>query len=181
MFFTACIIAVLCSLSGSLAAPVACDDLVRPLNQVDLHNLVGRWIVIASSFQTEEAAAALKEKDSYSVVLDNSTYTLAFSEKGQCHYYLRNMSVEGPVVTSKVGNYTLTATLRHTSCADCLLMTYDVDSPSYKSKDVYLMSKRRELDQKEMEEFTAQLECLKMPELVVMDPTKEPCPEQPAA
>lgn len=181
MFFAACIISVLCSLSGSLAAPLACDDLVRPLNQMDPHNLVGTWTVIASSFQMDSAAAALREKDSYTVFVGNSTYTLAFSDKGQCHYYLRNMSVEGPVVTSKVGNYTLTATFHHTSCADCLLMTYDVDSPSYKSKDVYLIGKRRELDQNEMEEFKAQLECLKIPLLVVTDPTKELCPEQPAA
>lgn len=181
MFFAACITAVLCSLSGSLAAPLACDDLVRPLNQTDPHDLVGRWTVIASSFQNEGAAAALKKRDSYTVAVGNSTYTLAFSEKGQCHYDLRNMSVEGPVITSKVGNFTFTATLRHTSCADCLLMTFDTDSPSYKSKDVYLMSKRRELHQNEMEEFEAQLECLKMPPPVVMDPTKELCPEQPAA
>lgn len=181
MFFAACIAAVLCSLSGSLAAPLACDDLVRPLNQMDPHDLVGRWTVIASSFQTEAAAAALKERDSYAVFVGNSTYTLAFSEKGQCHYYLRNMSVEGPVVTSKVGNYTLTATFHHTSCADCLLMTFDTDSPSYKSKDVYLIGKRRELDQNETEEFNAQLECLKMSPPVMMDPTKELCPEQPAA
>lgn len=181
MFFAACIISIFCSLSGSLAAPLACDDLVRPLNQMDPHSLVGRWTVIASSFQMEAAAAALKEKDTYTVDLGNSTYTLVFSEKGQCHYSLRNMSVEGLVFTSKLGDYTMTATLYNTTCADCLLMTFDTDSPSYKAKDVYLMSKRRELDQNEMEEFMAQLECLNMPAPVVMDPTKELCPEQPAA
>jgi len=46
--------------------------------------------------------------------------------------------------------------------------------------DILLFSRRRELEQKEMEEFLAQLECLKMPPPDVMNPTRELCPEQTA-
>lgn len=37
------------------------------------------------------------------------------------------------------------------------------------------------MDQKELEEFRAQLKCYGLPTPVVMDPTKELCPEQPTA
>lgn len=127
----------------------------------------------------EAARAALKEKDSFAIDVRNSSYTMAISSKGQCHYYQRNLSLEGPVVTSKVKNFNLPATLRHSSCPDCLVMTYDAQSPFNKSVDLYLLSRRREVLQEEMEEFMAQLECLKMSPPVVMDPTKELCPGQP--
>lgn len=178
MLYAACIIFVLL-VSGNLAAPLACEDLLRPLNQVDSANLMGRWASVAGSLQMEAARDALQQKDSFAVDVRNSSYTMAISSNGQCHYFQRNISLEGPVVISKVKNFTLTATLRSTSCPDCLVMTFDAESPSYKSLDLYLLSRRREVLPEEMEEFMAQLECLQMPRPVVMDPTKELCPEQP--
>lgn len=166
--------------SGNLAAPApACEDLLRPLSQVDVANLMGRWASVASSLQREAARVALKERDSFAVDVRNSSYTMAISSKGQCNYFQRNMSLEGPVVISKVNNFNLTAIFRTTSCADCLVLTFDAESPSFKSSDLYLLSRRREVLPEEMEEFMAQLECLRMSQPVVMDPTKELCPEQP--
>lgn len=178
MFYASCIIFVLL-VSGNLAAPLACEDLLRPLTQVDSANLMGRWASVAGSLQMEAARAALKEKDSFAVDVRNSSYTMATSSNGQCEYSQRNISLEGPVIISKVKNFTLTATLRSTSCPDCLVMTFDAESPSHKSVDLYLLSRRREVLPEEMEEFMAQLECLKMPPPIVLDPTKELCPEQP--
>lgn len=175
LFYTICIVFLV---SGNLSAPMDCEDLLRPLHQVDSANLVGRWASVASSLQMDEARAALREKDSFAIDVGNSSYTMAISSEGQCRYFQRNISMEGPVVTSKVKNFTLTATLRTSSCPDCLVMTFDSQSPFYKSVDLYLLSRRRELLQEEMEEFMAQVECLKMSPPVVMDPTKELCPER---
>lgn len=177
MFYTICIILVL-SVSGNLAAPVSCGDLLRPLNEVNSTSLVGRWASVASSLQMEAARADLEGKDSFAIDVRNSSYTMAISSKGQCHYFQRNISLEGSVVTSKVKNFTLTATLLHTSCPDCLVMTFDVQSPYYKSLDFYLMSRRRQVLKEEMEEFMAQLKCLNMRPPIVMDPTMELCPQQ---
>lgn len=178
MFSTACIVFVLL-VSGNLAAPLACEDLLRPVHQVDPANLVGRWASVASSLQMEAARAGLKAKDSFAVDVRNSSYTMAISSNGQCNYFHRNVTLKGPVAVSNVNNFTLTAILRSTTCPDCLVMTFDAESPSYKSVDLYLLSRRREVTPEEMEEFMAQLECLQMSPPVVMDPTKELCPEQP--
>ena len=58
-------------------------------------------------------------------------------------------------------------------------MKWAVKSSKRVSLDLYLLSKRREVEQNEMEEFRAQLECYQLPSPAVMDPTKELCPEQP--
>lgn len=44
--------------------------------------------------------------------------------------------------------------------------------------DLYLLSRRRRLEQKEMEEFKAQVNCLQLPSPAVMDPSEELCPER---
>eukprot|EP00064_Thunnus_orientalis_P025484 superscaffoldBa00013005_g25859 len=72
----------------------------------------------------------------------------------------------------------LTGTLFHTSCPDCMVIRLDVQSLVREAVDVYLLSKRRTLEEKEMEEFKAQVECLRMPPYIMMDPTKELCPKQ---
>lgn len=64
----------------------------------------------------------------------------------------------------------------HTSCGDCLLMRMNVDSG--KRIHFYLFSRRRQLEQQEMEEFKAQVQCLNMPPPVVMDPEKPLCLEE---
>lgn len=178
MLFAACIIFVLL-VSGNLAAPLACEDLLQPLNQVDSASLMGRWVSVASSLQMEAARDAIKERDSFAIDVRNTSYTMAISSKGQCNYFQRNISLEGPVIVSKVKNFTLTAVLRNTTCPDCVVMTFDAESPFHKSRDLYLLSRRREVLQQEMDEFMAQRECLNLPPPLVMDPTKDLCPEQP--
>ncbi|KAK9540048.1 hypothetical protein VZT92_002520 [Zoarces viviparus] len=58
-------------------------------------------------------------------------------------------------------------------------MRWIVKSSRRQSLELNLLSRRREVDQKELEEFKAQLKCYGLPTPVVMDPTKELCPEQP--
>lgn len=181
MFFALCAIACLCLLTVSSAAPLACEDLVRPLDQVDRRHFEGRWVLVAGSLNDTAAADILKGRDSVVIDLHNSSYTQANHVGGRCIYQPHNMSVEGHIITLKERNFNFTVTFFHTSCQDCMVLTLDIEAPKYKSMDFYLVSKRREVDLKEMDEFRAQVKCLKMPLPVMMDPTKELCPEQPAA
>lgn len=175
MLFAACAIAGLCLLSVSSAVPLACEDLVRPLDQVD--HFEGRWVLVAGSLNNTAAEDILKGRDSVVVYLHNSSYIQASHVGGHCIYERHNMSTEGHIFTIKEKNFNFTVTLSHTSCQDCAVMTLDMEAPKYKSTDLYLFSKRREVDQKEMDEFNAQVKCLKLPLPVVMDPTKEICPD----
>lgn len=181
MFFVTCAIALISLVSRSHAAPPSCEDLVRTVDQPDRHHLPGRWALVAGSLNDSAAAHGLKTIDSVVYDFKNSSYNQANGANGLCASYTYNISMEGHVFTAKDKNANFTLTLIHTSCQDCLVLSFHLKSPSYERLDLYLLSKKRELDQKEMEEFRAQLECLKMPPPVVMDPSKELCPEQPAA
>lgn len=179
MFFAACAIAVLCSATLSHSAPMVCKDSVRTLPQLDLGQWVGRWALVASSVENCAAAENLKEIDSIVIGLRNSSYTQASLVNGQCMYHSHNIRVEGNILTLKERRFNMTVTPFYTSCRDCLVFTLNVESPNYNSLDFYLFSKRREVEQSEMEEFKGQAACLNMAAPFVMDHTKELCPEQP--
>lgn len=181
MFFVACVIFVISLLSRSHAAPLACEDLVRTVDQPDRHHWQGRWALVAGSLNDSKSADGLKTIDSVVFYIHNFSYTHANGANGQCLHLTFNTSLEGHVYTMKTESSNFTLTLIHTSCQDCLVLNHHLKATYYERRDLYLLSKRREVDQKEMEEFRAQLECLKMPLPVVMDPSKELCPEQPAA
>lgn len=97
MFYAICNIYVVL-VSVNLSVPVDCEDLLLLLQQVDSANLMGRWASVASSLQIDTARAAMKEKDSFAIDLRNPSDTMTISSKGQCHYFQRNTSLEGPVV-----------------------------------------------------------------------------------
>uniref|UniRef100_A0A668ATU4 Uncharacterized protein n=1 Tax=Myripristis murdjan TaxID=586833 RepID=A0A668ATU4_9TELE len=181
--FVLCATVLLYLTSGSHSAPLSCEELVRPLDQLEPHHLEGRWALVAGSISNLTLVEIFKRRDSSGVdfTTHNGTFTASYTrnkrEGDKCHYGPSNISFEGSTFTfDDESPANLTGTFLHTSCPDCLLMHFDVQSK--KRFHTYLFSKRRELEQKEMEEFKAQLECLKMPPPVVMDPTKELCPEQ---
>lgn len=60
-------------------------------------------------------------------------------------------------------------------------MRWIVNSSEIRSVDLYLLSRRREVSLREVEELRAQLKCVHLPAPVVMDPTKELCPEKPGS
>jgi len=158
------------------SAPLACEKLVRPLVQLDLHDLAGRWALVSGSMK--HGADNLSRRDSVTIDFYNSSYTQINNFGDECRYHPRNFSVEGQNLKVTESTFNLTVTFFHTDCADCALFTLNLESPHYNSKDFILLSKRRQLEQKEMEEFRAQVECLNMPPPVVMDPTKDLCPEK---
>uniref|UniRef100_A0A3P8U3H6 Apolipoprotein M n=1 Tax=Amphiprion percula TaxID=161767 RepID=A0A3P8U3H6_AMPPE len=162
------------------SAPLVCEHLVKPLDQLDLQHLMGKWAVIAGSLKNSDSAQHFNRTDSVTVDIQNSTYIQASRVDDTCQYRSHNFQ-GGNLLTLREGNFNFTGTLLNTSCSDCLVMTLDLETHNYKSMDVYFLSKRRQLEPKEVEEFTAQVECLNMPPPIVMDPTKELCPTEATA
>uniref|UniRef100_A0A3Q0R7I6 Uncharacterized protein n=1 Tax=Amphilophus citrinellus TaxID=61819 RepID=A0A3Q0R7I6_AMPCI len=170
----------------SYATSPVCEKLVHPLDQLGPHQSEGRWALVAGSLNHSSSMEALRQRDSITMYFSNSSKasTLSYTQINrfgdQCQYLPYNISVEGSTFTFDVQNrFNLSMAFLYTSCPDCVVMRWLVKSRRRISTDLYLMSRRREVEQKEMEEFRAQLKCYQLPEPVVMDPTKELCPEQP--
>jgi len=180
--FLICLMSVCCS-----AHPV-CETLLHPLSQLDPHHLEGGWALVAGSLNHQPSMKALELRDSITMFFSNSSDASNFSYTqinrfgDQCQYLHYNLSVGGSSFAFDVGGrFDLTGSFHNTSCPDCVVMRWIVKSRRRQSLDLYLLSRRREVDQKELEEFRAQLKCYGLPTPVVMDPTKELCPEQPTA
>ncbi|GAA6232337.1 uncharacterized protein LOC117948160 [Lates japonicus] len=186
MFVAVCAVALLCFVSVSHSAPLACEELVRPLDQLNLRHLEGRWALVAGSLSHLPNLERFKQRDSATVNFASNTsdsaisYTRGIRLDNKCMYNSYNISLEGSSFTydgTAQSNFSLN--FAHTSCHDCMLMHMKVQSG--KQQHFYLFSRRRELEQSEMEEFRAQVECLNMPPPAMMDPTKELCLEETAA
>ncbi|KAK2816891.1 hypothetical protein Q5P01_025082 [Channa striata] len=176
--FSVFAIALLSLTSVSHSAPPACETLIRPLDQVDPHHLEGRWAMVAGSLSDLSLMERLERRDSATVRFSGNTsdssmvLSRSLNLDNKCHYSAYNISLEGSRFTFN----NITTTFTHTSCQDCILLSFDVESG--KRNHFYMFSRKRQLEQEEVEEFRAQVKCLHMPPPVVMDPTKELCPEK---
>ncbi len=168
-------IALLCFLPASHSAPLDCNDLLKPLDQPDLHHLEGKWTMVADSLEITESLDPVKPVDSLSITFFNSTYTKAARYGNMCYYETHNVLIDGHNFKVEVP-FNYGGTFHHTSCADCVMLSLSLDSPEHKSKELCLFSKRREVDPEELREFITQVECQNMPKPFVMDPTKGLCP-----
>ncbi|KAK5865956.1 hypothetical protein PBY51_020186 [Eleginops maclovinus] len=182
MFLAVGAIALLCLVSVSHSAPLACQDLLLPLHQPDLRHLEGRWALVAGSLSHLPYLDRFKQRDSAALNFSGNTSDIKMSVSrsirldNKCLYDSYNISLEGNSFTyDGTDKSNLTANFVHTSCHDCMLMRMDVESG--KRQHLYLFSRRRKVEQEEMKEFRAQVECLNMPPPVVMDASKELCPE----
>lgn len=180
-----CVI-LFCLISGSHSAPPVCEKLVHPLDQLDPRHFEGRWALVAGSISHQPSMDALRQRDSITMYFSNSSetsnvpYTQINRFGDQCQYLPYNISIEGSTFTFVVGNrFDLNGSFLYTSCPDCVVMQWTVKSKKRQSTDLYLLSRRRELEKEEMEEFKAQLGCYQLPTPVVMDSTKQLCPKQP--
>lgn len=177
-----CAVAVIYLMSVSHAAPLACEYLLRPLNELDHHHLEGRWAMIAGSLSELPLIEHLRLRDSATAKFSsasetNVSFRRTMSLNNTCSYKSFNISLEGSTFTFDNGR--VNTTFIQTSCDDCILLSFDVKSGT--RRHFYLYSRRRQLEQREIEEFRVQVECVNMPPPVVMDPTKELCPEEKTA
>lgn len=175
MFLAA--ITVFCLVSGSLADSLPCDNLTLPLEQLDTGSLEGRWTLVLDSVRIVRSRVPLVHSDSVSVYFFNSTFLRANRDSEFCSYTHHNVTIEGPRYHVTVGpEVSFSGTFYPTSCPDCIMLTFIVDSPMYVSEALCLFSRRREVDEEVLREFIALSKCLKFSSHVVMDPNKELCP-----
>ncbi|KAG8014876.1 hypothetical protein GBF38_003561 [Nibea albiflora] len=173
-----CVLALLCLMTLTHSAPLTCEEMLRPLDQVDLPRLEGRRALVAASLSHPPFMERLRQRETASVDFssNSSESSISFRRSTRfdnvCHYGSYNISLQG----SSFIFDNITTTFTHTSCDDCVLLSFDVESG--KRQHFYLFSRRRQLETQEIQEFTAQVKCLNMPPPVVMDPTKELCPEE---
>lgn len=174
---------ILCWISMSLAAPLACEELIRPLDELHLHRLVGRWALVAGGLSHLPSLERFRQRDSASINFSSNTsatslsYTRSLCLGNKTLHTTFNVTLEGSGFTyDGTDKSNVSSSFVYTSCHDCLLMRMNVDS--MKRIHFYLFSKRRQLEQEEMEEFKAQVQCLNMPPPVVMDPEKQLCSEE---
>lgn len=163
-----------------------CEKLLHPLDQADPRIFQDGLAFVAGSLSHQPSLDALKKRDSITVYFSNSTevsgtaYTQINRFGDRCQSRVYNITMEGGSFNFDVANrFELRASFRYTSCPDCVVMKWMVNSEKRQSVELYLLSRRRQVEQKEMEEFLDQLWCYGLPPPVVMDPTKELCPEEP--
>lgn len=181
--FAAHAIILLFLLGVSQSAPPICEQLVRPLDQVHLHHLEGGLAFISGSINNSQIMEALQQRGSITAYFSNSSEThLSYTQVNriaeQCQQRSYNISFQGNTFSLEGnGRFQFNGSFLYTSCPDCAVMRWLVNSARRQTEDLYLLSRRRKLEQEEMEEFKAQVNCLQLPPPVVMDPSEELCPE----
>lgn len=170
-------ITLLCLVSVSLSAPPACEDVARPLDQMDPRHLAGSWALVAGAMKDQAHEEKFKTTDSAGIHFPSETPITSFTRSANlnesCQHLQYNITLEGNGFSfDQLIN--ITVTFLHTSCPDCMVMRFDDGSDN--TLRMYLFSRRREVEEKEREEFSAQAKCVNMLPPVVMDPTKELCP-----
>uniref|UniRef100_A0A3Q1F507 Uncharacterized protein n=1 Tax=Acanthochromis polyacanthus TaxID=80966 RepID=A0A3Q1F507_9TELE len=138
------------------------------------------WILIGGSVRDPAHLEKFKSRDSASITFANHSdaskvsFKRIFSVGDSCEYMNSNITLQGSGYTFDQSNATVTVI--QTSCQDCAVMKFD--DQSKKPVRFYLFSRKREVEQKDLEEFKTQAECLGLSEPFMMDPTKELCPEE---
>lgn len=176
MFLTTLAFTVLCLVSGSLAAPLTCDDVVPAATQQDLPPLYGSWTLVASSTKVVHLLGYLIDNDSFVLHYNNATFLTTERRQGRCFSNRHNVTLDGAHFNTSRGFVTINGTLYSNSCPDCILVRFILDSPYFNIEHLSLLSRRREVNPEDLREFMILLPCLKFPKHVVMDPTKELCP-----
>lgn len=178
--FAVCAIALLCLAYVSHSEPLTCKDVLQPLDELDPNDLQGEWAMVAGSLRVIESDEPFDIPDSVSLNFYNSTFTKGNLYGESCQYLSRDVLIKDAQYNFTVGQMSnFSGTIFRTSCTDCVVLSFKVESPHFKSEELCLFSKRREMDEKVLKEFATQAECLKLPKIRVMDPTKHLCPVHP--
>lgn len=176
--FTLCATLLLGVLSVGHSSSLGCEDLVRPVDQLDPEPILGGWAFVAAGLNNTIHEMKFKSRDSASFFFVNRTSGLHLTRtvrfQGGCQTTDSGLTLEGSSLIYTQSNLTLS--ILRTSCADCLVIHSHKKSNNH--QHVYLFSRRRDLKKDEMEEFESQVKCFNIPLMVWADPTKELCPDE---
>nr|XP_029513615.1 uncharacterized protein LOC115128149 [Oncorhynchus nerka] len=193
MMLAVCVTVVLglLSVSGSQAAPLTCEDLLRPLELSSVNQTLGKWMYIAESSDGpfwEQILYTLLHSAwievSVPVGTQNNILDIAqFFGIGiphqnafrfRCFRINSNFTLHDNSTWTSVTPSPVTEVLL-TTCSDCLLTLerWDEDEKTFTSLTLY--SRRRELTATELDFYKKQVDCLSLPPATFMDPQKELC------
>ncbi|KAJ0050692.1 hypothetical protein NL108_005099 [Boleophthalmus pectinirostris] len=167
--------------SLTCSAPLTCEQLTQPAEQLDPGNLEGTWALVAGSISFLPYLEIFSKRDSASInfpknkSLTHTSYSRGFRIENTCQFSSSNITLNGSSFTfDESPESTSSSVFVQTSCPDCLIMRFIMESGN--RTHLYLFSRRRGLEQNEIQEFKEQVKCLQMPPPTLMDPTKELCP-----
>ncbi|KAL0965093.1 hypothetical protein UPYG_G00276700 [Umbra pygmaea] len=166
-------------LSTVLAAPLSCQDLLKPLNSTDY--ILGKWTLIAQANDLPGAREVVAQKminswTHFTPGTQNNTIDglEVANIDGQCFSVNATLVIENNKFTKPL-SVPMTETLLHT-CSDCLLLHTEISLvDNYSQLNLY--SKRKELSPVELDVFKKQVDCLNMPPAVFTKPERDPCPD----
>lgn len=195
MMLAVCVTVVLglLSVSGSQAAPLTCEDLLRPLELSSVNQTLGKWVYIAESsdrpFWEQILYTILHSawiEVSVSVGTQNNIldiaqfYGVSIPHQNAfgigCSRVDSNFTLHDNSTWTSVTPVPVTEGLL-TTCPDCLLTLerWDEDEKSYTSLTLY--SRRRELTAAELDFYKKQVDCLSLPAATFTDPQTDLCPD----
>uniref|UniRef100_A0A8C7MVP5 Apolipoprotein M n=1 Tax=Oncorhynchus kisutch TaxID=8019 RepID=A0A8C7MVP5_ONCKI len=156
----------LLSVSGSQAAPLTCEDLLRPL---ELSSTLGKWMYIAESSDRpfwEQILYTLLHSawiEFYGIGIPHQN-AFGFG----CSRINSNFTLHDNSTWTSVSPIPVTEVLL-TTCSDCLLTLekWDEDGKTYTSLTLY--SRRRELTATELDFYKKQVDCLSLPPATHME------------
>ncbi|XP_036791947.1 uncharacterized protein LOC110505637 [Oncorhynchus mykiss] len=193
MMLAVCVTVVLglLSVSGSQAAPLTCEDLLRPLELSSVNQTLGKWVYIAESSDRpfwEQILYTLLHSAWIEVsvpvgtqnnILDIAQFhgfgipyqnTFGFG----CSRINSNFTLHDNSTWTSVSPIPVTEVLL-TTCSECLLTLekWGEDGKTYTSLTLY--SRRRELTATELDFYKKQVDCLSLPPATFIDPKKDLC------
>lgn len=173
MFFA---FVVLCLASGSLAAPLTCDNVMQPAIP-DLSHWYGEWNLVATSAKVLRTLLPLGNSDSFMLHYNNATFLTTQRSGDQCSSDRYNVTMEGAHFTTSKSFVAINGTFYSSSnCPDCILTRIIMDSPYFFIDHLCLFSRRTEVNPEELQDFKSLVPCLKLSDYVVMDSSKQRCP-----
>lgn len=184
MFFAACVFAVLCLTSAMTPCPDLCHGVGKPARRQDLPPLYGQWIAVSLSLKiNNRSSPATHRSDSFTLHYNNATFLTTKHKDGVCINQEYNAPLRGVFFNDTLksrddpNDFTkFNGTIFHSSCTDCLMMSFDIASPTYNVQTVTLYSRTRKVNKEQLNEFFNLVECLNLPRPVLMEPTVKLCP-----
>ncbi|KAG7458862.1 hypothetical protein MATL_G00225060 [Megalops atlanticus] len=175
-------VAVLSLLSAAAAAPVPCEELVKPLVLDNVDKILGKWILIAGTADDPNNVDVLRNIDSawlqFSLASHNDTaiFTQGVRLGKECIY-------SSAKTTIKNNKFTINDTIVSTGVLlradpDYLLMSYSNTFGQITFQFLYLLGKKADLSVSELELYKRQVKCLSLHPPVLMDKEKELCPKK---
>lgn len=184
MFLAACAFALLCLTSAMSPCPDRCYGMVRPARLQDLPPLYGQWTAVSLSLKiNNQSSVATHRSDSFTLHYNNATFLTTKLRDGVCINQEYKAPLRGVYFNDTLKSrddpkrFTkFSGTIFHSSCTDCLMMSFDIEAPTYNVQTMTLYSKTRKVNEKQLYEFFDMVECLNLPRPVLMEPTVKLCP-----